>query len=684
MILNSEQKESIEINGGSSVSQFTIAMNAKAFRVLSDTLYKDKIGSIVRELSCNAVDSQIQAGKSGEQFDIHLPDAFEPWFSVRDYGIGLSDEQIKSVFTVYFESSKDDSNDTIGAFGLGAKTPFSYTDQFTVKSVIDGTATVYGIYINDAGIPSVSMMDKYPTDEERGVEIMMQVKHSDFQNFKNAVATQLQFFKVKPRILNVGSFAFQNFDTIFECNNFKIVQVNNYHNIDGTHGVSAYAVQGDVGYKLDLVNVPSLRQFVESYGYGKNCSFLFNFNIGEIGVTASREGVEYTEATIANIDKVVNETIQVLIATAKTKIDQTLPPYKQVLAYYRDNSLGGFMSYASKIIPQSEGLNNSDITIQYSTNLMKLFKPRLRYIDSIDRMTSVYRYNFSDNTKILIADSNRNLRAKIEVLGKSVAVIDLKDGLTKDVLPSTVELSKLFGGIEVFLSSEVVVPKAVKQSIEKERVKHVRASYYIHNGSYSRAIKDHYKQNDSDLESVKDHAVVYYDNNISEETNTAIMKYRKYAKFKNYVPKRVILVRNKDKKYVDKSNIDLVEFVSTFEDVMFDAYHGLYKEYLSKVVRCQEFHRVFKSSSSLVKLLPSDSELGKLYNEIFSSKNVFDDYDNRNSIWFTEKHPDVNNAFTLKQKMTMEKYELIGRIASTDLSEITLLVNFIEAQTTKG
>jgi len=92
----------ITVVGGEVSSSFSIAMNGKAFKVLSDTLYQDKIGSMVREVSCNARDSHVAAGKADVPFEIHLPDNFEPWFSVKDYGLGLSHEDVKNVFTVYF------------------------------------------------------------------------------------------------------------------------------------------------------------------------------------------------------------------------------------------------------------------------------------------------------------------------------------------------------------------------------------------------------------------------------------------------------------------------------------------------------------------------------------------------------------------------------------------------------
>ena len=90
----------VSIVGGGESSNFRIAMNAKAFRVLSDNMYQDKIGSIVRELSCNAADSHTMAKNTDRAITIHVPDQFEPWFTVRDYGVGLSPESITNVFCV--------------------------------------------------------------------------------------------------------------------------------------------------------------------------------------------------------------------------------------------------------------------------------------------------------------------------------------------------------------------------------------------------------------------------------------------------------------------------------------------------------------------------------------------------------------------------------------------------------
>ena len=304
----------VEVQGGSNSGVFAIACNGKAFRVLSDTLYQNKIGSIVREISCNAYDAHVDAGKADQEFIIHLPDNFSPWFSVRDFGKGLSAGDIKNVFTVYFQSTKENSNDAIGAFGLGAKTPFSYTDQFTVTSHQNGICTIYSAFITESGVPNIIEMYSSESQEPTGVEIKLSVKSQDYLKFKNEVQEQLKFFKVKPRIENgTCTYMEQQGVTILETADAKLVDTGNSY-----YRKAPYIIQGNVGYPLSIDNLkdtmPEHFKFFES---NNGLYIELNFEIGQIGVTASREGVEYNAETLTNIDakmKLVRKQIKDYIA----------------------------------------------------------------------------------------------------------------------------------------------------------------------------------------------------------------------------------------------------------------------------------------------------------------------------------------------------------------------------------
>ena len=130
-----EKKISQTVMGGvTEAKSFSIEVNAKAFELLSSGLYTDKPLAIVRELSCNAFDAHMEAGNADRPFLIQLPNDLEPEFRIRDYGTGLKHEQVMKLYSSYFTSTKTNTNNQIGAFGLGSKSPFSYTDTFTVTS----------------------------------------------------------------------------------------------------------------------------------------------------------------------------------------------------------------------------------------------------------------------------------------------------------------------------------------------------------------------------------------------------------------------------------------------------------------------------------------------------------------------------------------------------------------------
>jgi hypothetical protein len=87
MILNSTPDNQAILSNVAETGEFRIRNSSKAFGILSSGLYSNKIKAIIRELSCNAVDSHVAADKKDVPFTIHLPTKLEPWFSIRDYGL---------------------------------------------------------------------------------------------------------------------------------------------------------------------------------------------------------------------------------------------------------------------------------------------------------------------------------------------------------------------------------------------------------------------------------------------------------------------------------------------------------------------------------------------------------------------------------------------------------------------
>ena len=132
IIHNEKTKCETNMEGGTA---FSIAANASMFRILSNGLYSNKERAIIREVSCNAYDANVDAGNGHIPIEVHLPNTLEPFFSIKDSGPGLTPDQMVNVYTQYGNSTKTDNNLAIGCMGLGSKSPFSYIDSFTVISI---------------------------------------------------------------------------------------------------------------------------------------------------------------------------------------------------------------------------------------------------------------------------------------------------------------------------------------------------------------------------------------------------------------------------------------------------------------------------------------------------------------------------------------------------------------------
>ena len=198
MELHSEHNE-LNTNLTTHAHVFTIHASAKAFKILSSNLYKDKIAAVIRELSCNALDSHVDAGNP-DPFIVHLPSQIEPFFAVEDRGTGMTPEQIAELYTGYFASSKTERNDQIGALGLGSKSPFAYTDMFTIDSVCKGTKTTYSAFLDKEGLPTYMTVNAEYSNEPNGVRITFPVPEKDFNDFAERAARIFWAFDRKPTI----------------------------------------------------------------------------------------------------------------------------------------------------------------------------------------------------------------------------------------------------------------------------------------------------------------------------------------------------------------------------------------------------------------------------------------------------------------------------------------------------
>jgi hypothetical protein len=301
MRLDTTREKTITNLSGS--QKFKVNASAKAFQILSSGIYERKIEAIVRELSCNCFDSHVEAGVPDLPFNVHLPTPLDPKFVVEDFGVGLSEEQVYSVYTTYFESTKTENNDVIGALGLGSKTPFSYTDSFSITARKDGVEAVFTASIGESGEPEVVKLYSRPWTGSNGVKITVDVSNHDIYEFIACAEKVYSWFKVKPTLNKTLDYDVKEsiLDAIDEYG-YHFEPQNGYRS-----GVNFKVVMGTVAYDLDMDDVRSrdqgdLNLFLNQLDKMRANVFI-RLAIGEADVAASRETLSLDDRTKENIRK---------------------------------------------------------------------------------------------------------------------------------------------------------------------------------------------------------------------------------------------------------------------------------------------------------------------------------------------------------------------------------------------
>lgn len=409
MILQDNQND-VYTRGIDKTETFKFTNSPVIFKILSDSLYSDKISSIVRELSSNAHDSHVAAGKKDISFDIHLPiynnkslfnDEKEMYFSVKDYGTGLSEEEIYNLYTIYGESNKRQSNEYIGGFGIGSKSPFAYTDCFTVISRYDGRKTTYSAFVNENGYPSITKIYEEATDECNGVEISFPVKESDVEKFVIAVNRELKFFEPYPNVNNEKCTPFVKENISNEGDGWFIERY--------TYGrPSLYFIIGNVQYRVDS----------EYYNKFWNGTMFVTCEVGSLSLAASRETLAYTNTT----KKIITDKLDAI----QKEIISRIVEYKKTHTQYEYLLYINHLPYTYKNFNE-DFYNGYDVIHDYTKNIVLPYKKFINFLTL--HKSDIHIYNYGKLRKFDKVDEN----LYIEISNNTKFVYFTKKYYLKDI-----------------------------------------------------------------------------------------------------------------------------------------------------------------------------------------------------------------------------------------------------------
>lgn len=270
------------------VARMTIDDQAMAHIMsILTNMYSDVETAVLREYATNAYDSHVEAGTK-RPIEVQLPTSLSPYLKIRDFGTGLSVEDIHSMYSRYGASSKRDTNSQTGMLGIGSKSALSYANQFTLTSVKDGVALTAVVSRDEDGGGSMTIPNTSTTAEPNGTEITIPVTRSHDFTLK---ANRLFQYWPKGSVLVNGAAP----EHILDGDVIEIAS-GIYYTSFGNDG--DVVVQGNVPYPHDFGE----DIFGRYRGRGRIIAFV---PIGTVMFTPSRESLHYTRSTKAALDKIV-------------------------------------------------------------------------------------------------------------------------------------------------------------------------------------------------------------------------------------------------------------------------------------------------------------------------------------------------------------------------------------------
>jgi len=425
----------------------SMGMSANAqgiiFQMFTSNIYSNPIGTVVREITSNCFDSHVEA-------DVNKPVVLKltkdnttetHYISFIDFGVGMSPQRVEKIYTVYFESTKRDNNNEIGGFGIGGKTPLAYKrhshagkgeydNSFFVVTNYNGTKYTYSIFEGETS-PQYILLSEEPTKEHNGTEIKIPVLENDIYKFESEIIKQLYYFE---------NLVFEGFSDRV-TNNYKIYKGEHFLYRGSDVSDFVHVCLGRVAYPIDYSVLD-----IDKYDY--KLPVAINVPIGAINVVASREQLDYSDATIVYLKsklKNVKDELKSLLIKQNNNII-TLNDYyflkKDMLKLHLTDNDDDFINMSFVIDLKDIHFNNYKYKDKYTPSFERLFslfctKKRYGIIEKkryYNETYEVFNGNFEQLTKenvFFLNDYNfkinRRLSSYLKQKHGRFYVISLKD-----------------------------------------------------------------------------------------------------------------------------------------------------------------------------------------------------------------------------------------------------------------
>lgn len=146
----------------------------EAYKLIVDLLmrnmYSNPTGACVRELVSNAMDANVEAGRGSIPIEVTLnisdvasnTDLYE--LRIRDFGLGITPDKMSKMVEFGYSTKREgeNSDNFIGAFGVGLKSLFNVSEQAFIKSYTpEGKGYEYIGYRNEEGNRVITLLNEF-------------------------------------------------------------------------------------------------------------------------------------------------------------------------------------------------------------------------------------------------------------------------------------------------------------------------------------------------------------------------------------------------------------------------------------------------------------------------------------------------------------------------------------------
>lgn len=291
--------------------------------LLRQKMYRFPIEAICREVACNARDANREVGKGDVPIRINI--GINPFLqdasclAIEDDGPGISPSRMADVFINYGASTKRDTNEQTGGFGLGAKTPFAYTNQFLIETCSNGVKYTYMAMITQGNRGRMVLMhqEEYFGEAPFGTKVIIPIKPEDRWEFEDRCYQSTLFWNVRP--------SYGGFECIREMQEITEVKIpgdvplriqehrQNKYNVDFLHGQKVGVLLDGIPYPLEAFD--EFKDALLKTNMGNESVFFLVCKPGEVSLAPSRESLHYDEKTKAHLQKMIDGCMDSLMTT---------------------------------------------------------------------------------------------------------------------------------------------------------------------------------------------------------------------------------------------------------------------------------------------------------------------------------------------------------------------------------